>query len=129
MFEHVANFMHIFIYYYFKHCTKKWSYHDALFFAGTLGTTIGYGNVTPKTVAGKVFCILFCIFGIPTFAYLLKLISDKINIYLDHLRPDLNYNHWSIQAKHCKSSWRTFVIFCAWDFFFKKFTSVEISGF
>ena len=35
-------------------CPNLWSYRNAFFFTGTIGTTIGYGNVYPTTDGGKV---------------------------------------------------------------------------
>ena len=31
-------------------CHDKWNYHNSFFFAGTLATTIGYGNNAPETL-------------------------------------------------------------------------------
>jgi len=36
-------------------CPNLWSYRNAFFFTGTIGTTIGYGNVYPTTNGGKIF--------------------------------------------------------------------------
>ncbi|XP_066533345.1 potassium channel subfamily K member 5b [Hoplias malabaricus] len=44
---------------------NNWVWHNSLVFAATIITTIGYGNVSPKTVGGRVFCILFGLCGIP----------------------------------------------------------------
>lgn len=44
---------------------NNWTWQNALIFAATIITTIGYGNVAPKTVGGRVFCILFGLSGIP----------------------------------------------------------------
>ncbi|XP_030626657.1 potassium channel subfamily K member 5b [Chanos chanos] len=44
---------------------KNWSWQNALVFALTIITTIGYGNVAPKTVGGRIFCILYGLCGIP----------------------------------------------------------------
>ena len=44
-------------------CNKKWDYHNAFFFTGTLATTIGYGNLVPKTDNGRLFCLGFCLIG------------------------------------------------------------------
>ena len=44
-------------------CNKKWDYHNAFFFTGTLATTIGYGNLVPKTDNGRIFCLCFCLIG------------------------------------------------------------------
>lgn len=38
----------------------------------------GYGNIAPSTVGGKVFCILYAIFGIPLFGFLLAGIGDQL---------------------------------------------------
>ncbi|XP_011500812.1 PREDICTED: potassium channel subfamily K member 18 isoform X2 [Ceratosolen solmsi marchali] len=43
----------------------RWSVLQAVFFASTILTTIGYGNVFPSTFLGRVFCILFALIGIP----------------------------------------------------------------
>ncbi|XP_014207585.1 TWiK family of potassium channels protein 7-like [Copidosoma floridanum] len=43
----------------------RWSVLQAVFFASTILTTIGYGNVFPTTFLGRVFCILFALIGIP----------------------------------------------------------------
>ena len=46
---------------------SRWDYHNAFFFAGTLVSTIGYGNTSPATNNGKLFCIVFVSFGVPYF--------------------------------------------------------------
>ncbi|XP_026673627.1 TWiK family of potassium channels protein 9-like isoform X2 [Ceratina calcarata] len=45
--------------------TERWSVLQAVFFASTVLTTIGYGNVVPSTNSGRLFCILFAFIGIP----------------------------------------------------------------
>nr|XP_045597846.1 TWiK family of potassium channels protein 7-like [Procambarus clarkii] len=43
----------------------RWTYTQALFFSATVLTTIGYGNIAPSTVGGRVFCMIFALVGIP----------------------------------------------------------------
>ncbi|XP_008933437.1 PREDICTED: potassium channel subfamily K member 10-like, partial [Merops nubicus] len=57
---------------------SHWDLGSAFFFAGTVITTIGYGKIAPSTVGGKVFCILYAIFGIPLFGFLLAGIGDQL---------------------------------------------------
>lgn len=40
--------------------------------------SIGYGNIAPSTEGGKIFCILYAIFGIPLFGFLLAGIGDQL---------------------------------------------------
>lgn len=42
-----------------------WDWPNSVVFAASIVTTIGYGNVAPKTVSGRLFCILYGLFGIP----------------------------------------------------------------
>ncbi|KAM6909678.1 potassium channel subfamily K member 5-like [Xenentodon cancila] len=44
---------------------NTWDWVNSVIFAATIVTTIGYGNVAPKTKAGRVFCILYGLCGIP----------------------------------------------------------------
>ncbi|XP_040056089.1 potassium channel subfamily K member 10b isoform X1 [Gasterosteus aculeatus] len=58
--------------------SSHWDLGSAFFFAGTVITTIGYGNIAPSTQGGKIFCILYAIFGIPLFGFLLAGIGDQL---------------------------------------------------
>uniref|UniRef100_A0A8C8RHC4 Potassium two pore domain channel subfamily K member 5 n=1 Tax=Pelusios castaneus TaxID=367368 RepID=A0A8C8RHC4_9SAUR len=44
---------------------NNWNWPNAVIFAATVITTIGYGNVAPKTAAGRLFCIFYGLFGVP----------------------------------------------------------------
>ncbi|XP_001507173.2 potassium channel subfamily K member 16 [Ornithorhynchus anatinus] len=44
---------------------SNWDFSNSFFFAGTVVTTIGYGNLAPSTGAGQVFCIFYALFGVP----------------------------------------------------------------
>lgn len=44
---------------------NPWIWQNAVIFAATIITTIGYGQVAPKTVGGRIFCIIFGLCGIP----------------------------------------------------------------
>uniref|UniRef100_A0AC35U6D0 RING-type domain-containing protein n=1 Tax=Rhabditophanes sp. KR3021 TaxID=114890 RepID=A0AC35U6D0_9BILA len=47
------------------HQFEEWSFSDSLLFCYTVVTTIGYGNVAPKSFGGRLFCIFYGLFGIP----------------------------------------------------------------
>uniref|UniRef100_A0A667XYW7 Potassium channel, subfamily K, member 17 n=1 Tax=Myripristis murdjan TaxID=586833 RepID=A0A667XYW7_9TELE len=42
-----------------------WKFTSSAVFAATVVTTIGYGNMSPSTTAGQIFCVFFALFGIP----------------------------------------------------------------
>ena len=44
---------------------RVWTYSSSLMFSLAIFTTIGYGNLAPKTVIGKVVTILYALLGIP----------------------------------------------------------------
>lgn len=43
----------------------SWDYWTSLWFVNTVFTTIGYGNVAPCTVGGKVFTVIYTLLGVP----------------------------------------------------------------
>ncbi|CAJ0956129.1 unnamed protein product [Ranitomeya imitator] len=44
---------------------NNWNWANAVIFAATVITTIGYGNIAPKTSAGRLFCVFYGLFGVP----------------------------------------------------------------
>ncbi|XP_035528652.1 potassium channel subfamily K member 5-like [Morone saxatilis] len=44
---------------------NTWDWTNSVIFASTIVTTIGFGNVAPKTKGGRVFCIMYGLCGIP----------------------------------------------------------------
>ncbi|XP_069501243.1 potassium channel subfamily K member 4 [Ambystoma mexicanum] len=58
--------------------STKWDIGSAFFFAGTIITTIGFGNSAPKTDGGRIFCIFYALVGIPLFGILLAGVGDHL---------------------------------------------------
>lgn len=42
-----------------------WKFTSSAVFAATVVTTIGYGNISPSTTYGQIFCVFFALIGIP----------------------------------------------------------------
>ncbi|CAK9302433.1 unnamed protein product [Gordionus sp. m RMFG-2023] len=51
----------------------QWTLTKAMFFSATVISTIGYGNITPETLYGRIFCMIYAVFGIPL---LLLVVAD-----------------------------------------------------
>uniref|UniRef100_A0A8C7JSS8 Potassium channel subfamily K member 4 n=1 Tax=Oncorhynchus kisutch TaxID=8019 RepID=A0A8C7JSS8_ONCKI len=58
--------------------TSQWDLASAFFFSGTIVTTIGFGNISPKTEGGQLFCIFYALVGIPLFGILLAGVGDHL---------------------------------------------------
>ena len=59
----------------FYHYVERWRYIDALYFSAATMTTVGYGDITPKTDAGKIFTIVFVFAGVGIALYSLSLLA------------------------------------------------------
>lgn len=57
------------------HNIEGWTYLDALYFSTVTLTTVGYGDITPKTDLGRMVTIAYAIFGIGVVLYGLSTVS------------------------------------------------------
>ncbi|KAL4624256.1 potassium channel subfamily K member 16-like [Arapaima gigas] len=64
---------------------SNWDFSSSFFFAGTVVTTIGYGNLSPSTVSGQVFCVFYALCGIPLNLAFLNQLSKCLSVYLGRL--------------------------------------------
>ncbi|KAJ9419359.1 hypothetical protein QL093DRAFT_2590998 [Fusarium oxysporum] len=57
---------------------QDWSYFDALYFCFEAWTTIGYGDLTPISNAGRSFYVFWSLLALPTMTVLISNASDTV---------------------------------------------------
>ncbi|XP_056343338.1 potassium channel subfamily K member 17 [Oenanthe melanoleuca] len=77
----------------------RWDYSGSFFFSISAITTIGYGNLSPSTAVGRIFCIVFALFGIPLNLILLNEIGQLMLLGVQHCARRLEQVlHWQNKA-------------------------------
>ncbi|XP_077367084.1 potassium channel subfamily K member 2-like [Festucalex cinctus] len=61
--------------------SSLWDLSSSFFFAGTVITTIGFGNTSPHTEGGRIFCVVYALMGIPLFGFLLAGVGDQLGTF------------------------------------------------
>ncbi len=61
----------------FYHKVEGWGWLDALYFAVITLTTIGYGDFTPRTPAGKLFTIFYILLGMGVLAVFITTLAQN----------------------------------------------------
>uniref|UniRef100_A0A7E4V272 Ion_trans_2 domain-containing protein n=1 Tax=Panagrellus redivivus TaxID=6233 RepID=A0A7E4V272_PANRE len=68
----------------------EWTFLAAMYFAGTLFTTIGYGDIACQTAVGRAITVIYGIFGVPVMLMTLndlgKFLFKSINEFLDYMK-------------------------------------------
>jgi len=62
----------------FYRLQEGWSWLDALYFCVTTLTTVGLGDLTPVTDAGKVFTIVFIFTGVGLLATFIAMLAQQL---------------------------------------------------
>ncbi|XP_026480501.1 potassium channel subfamily K member 1-like, partial [Ctenocephalides felis] len=57
---------------------SNWTFAKSLFFSSTIITTIGYGQVSPVSQSGKIFCMLYGCAGIPLTLVLFSALVERM---------------------------------------------------
>ncbi|XP_071249232.1 potassium channel subfamily K member 18-like [Salvelinus alpinus] len=81
---------------------ERWTYDASLFFCCTVFTTVGYGEIYPVTLNGKVVCILYAMVGIPLMLLVITDVGDLMAVLLSRAYIHLHnlfcrlrqYGHW-----------------------------------
>jgi voltage-gated potassium channel len=73
---------------YTYHLIENWSLFDSFYFVVITITTIGYGDLTPVTLAGRVFTMFFSFFGIAMAFYFVGIIGT--NLFKNYLNKRIS---------------------------------------
>jgi hypothetical protein len=83
-----------------------WTFTSASLFAFTVVTTIGYGTFAPTTDGGRLFLVVYAIFGVPTAGITLVFVADRalhcvticFHMGLGHDKLNKAYNAFDIDG-------------------------------
>ncbi|XP_012936819.1 two pore domain potassium channel number 2 [Aplysia californica] len=64
----------------------NWDISSSILFCITVISTIGYGNLSPKTWGGQMFCIFYALTGIPMFGAVLLAVGERLQIPVKKIR-------------------------------------------
>ena len=65
-----------FLIHYFERA-QGWHYFDALYFTIITTATIGFGDLVPHSVAGKILTMIYAVFYVPLFLYVATLMYES----------------------------------------------------
>jgi len=89
----------------FYHYVERWRYLDALYFSAATMTTVGYGDITPRTDAGKIFTIFFVFMGVGIALYGLSIIAA----HFVEIREEFWLEKFGkIKMRHPRTFWERF---------------------
>lgn len=96
----------------FYYYIENWRYLDAVYFSAYTMTTVGYGDIVPKTDAGKIFTIFYVFAGVGIALYGLTVISAHF--------VEIREEFWlekisNIKIRHPRTFWDKFKNFISFS--------------
>lgn len=81
----------------FFHQVEGWSWIDAFYFSVTTMSTVGYGDLAPKSDLGKLFTTIYIVVAVGLFVALVSFLADGMlatsrNKRAQSKREDMNSN-------------------------------------
>ncbi len=62
----------------FYHFVEGWSWLDSIYFSVVTISTVGFGDFSPETAAGKIFTMFYIIVGLGVFVTAATTVADTI---------------------------------------------------
>ena len=70
------------------HRVEGWSWLDSLYFTFITLTTVGYGDFSPQTDTGKIFTMIYILFGLGIIAAFITLVAERSQAWLTRQKSD-----------------------------------------
>lgn len=103
---------------------EEWTIIDSVYFCSVVLFTIGYGDVSPRTSAGKVITILYCIAGISFVANLVSLLGSQNILLMNALSAHIKKVMQKRQMLGSRGIWFRIDISVAMDIFIALFATL-----
>ena len=78
LFYWVAGFLALGTWFYAR--VENWSILDSLYFSVITLTTVGYGDFSPQTSAGKIFTMIYVLIGLGLISGFVFLLAERTGI-------------------------------------------------
>ncbi|XP_028828713.1 potassium channel, subfamily K, member 7 [Denticeps clupeoides] len=97
---------------------RNFDFASSLFFVTTFLTTTGYGTTMPLSDSGRLFCILYCMVGIPVTLLLLSCLTRAILPRLSRLPVRLLQTLWGLSHSRAALAYAASLAACTAVLFF-----------
>lgn len=84
---------------------ERWDFFGSMFFCCTVFTTVGYGEIYPVTLTGKVVCVLYAMVGIPLMLLVILDVGDFMAMLMSRTYVRLHSLCKTIRSR-TRSPWK-----------------------
>ncbi|CAF2166519.1 unnamed protein product [Rotaria magnacalcarata] len=87
-----------------QNTVQVWTFSSAMLYSATVITTIGYGNITPKTTEGKIATMIYAMLGIPLMFMCLTYTGDLLaDVFITGYSKMVNFLCRRLCHRHLRS--------------------------